>query len=453
MHIFLFGLFAGLGFPPTYLIIFLPIGFYKLLQTLAASKDAKSSFYAGLSFGFGYFLTQLYWISHSLFVDIKTYIWLFPFALCLIPLCCAIFIACATLCTHIVVRAYTIRNKFLITVIFSALYVVFELIRGIIFPWNLFAYTLGFSDILPQILCILDIYVLDFILILFCCGMYVLCNTKDIKYYLYYLLLPFFLYTFGLVRLHNATPKRLDKNIMLVQANIPQQLKWNKNELDKNLDKHFKLSMSKDDFAKTDIIIWAESSIPYPIDTNLVLDKKFSQLKDKILISGAVRIERENHMIKHVWNSILFIQNGKLLDFYDKTTLVPFGEYIPNFIPFAKKFTNGSINFSKGVGNKTININGIKISPLICYEIMFPHKIINKNNPPDVIINITNDAWFGNTSGPYQHATAARFRAIENKIPLIRVANSGITFYADEYGRIKTENIIKIAEKGVILIR
>ncbi|MDD2839641.1 MAG: apolipoprotein N-acyltransferase, partial [Rickettsiales bacterium] len=153
---------------------------------------------------------------------------------------------------------------------------------------------------------------------------------------------------------------------------------------------------------------------------------------------GAVRGEIENDKISKVWNSIFIFKNNEIIDYYDKTVLVPFGEYIPfsKYIPFISKITNGGIDFSKGEANKTITINGIKISPIICYEIIFPNKVIDKNERPDVIINLTNDGWFGTSSGPYQHLIAAKFRAIENKIPIIRVSNSGISAYIDEYGRI-----------------
>ena len=157
-----------------------------------------------------------------------------------------------------------------------------------------------------------------------------------------------------------------------------------------------------------------------------------------MLISGGVRGKIENNKLKQVQNSIFIFQNNKILDYYDKTILVPFGEYIPfkKFLPFIEKITHGTIDFSKGKQNKTIEIDGLKISPIVCYEVIFPNRVIDKNNKPDIIINLTNDGWFGTSSGPYQHLVATKFRAIENNLPIIRVSNSGITAYIDNYGRI-----------------
>ena len=174
------------------------------------------------------------------------------------------------------------------------------------------------------------------------------------------------------------------------------------------------------------------------------------QLKDKILITGAIRGEVKNNTLDKMFNSIFIIQNGKILNYYDKSILVPFGEFIPfsKYLPFVKKITQGSMEFSKGSGNQTINIDGLKVSPIICYEVIFPNNIIDKNNRPDIIVNLTNDGWFGNSSGPYQHLIATKFRAIENQLPIVRVSNSGITAYINEYGVITKK--ISLSKTGIL---
>ena len=228
----------------------------------------------------------------------------------------------------------------------------------------------------------------------------------------------------------NAKIKTFNINIQLVQANIKQDLKWDKNEKVNNLKKHINMSNSKN----ADIIIWSESSIPYIIDKNAYIDF----LTDKILIAGALRADIKNNQINELWNSIFVFKNGKITDYYDKQVLVPFGEYIPfsKYLPFVKKITNGAIDFSSGNSNKNIIINNIKFNPIICYEIVFPNYVKKKNKDAYIILNLTNDGWFGISSGPYQHFVATRFRAVENKTPVIRVSNSGITAYIDEYGRV-----------------
>ncbi|HSQ97850.1 MAG TPA: apolipoprotein N-acyltransferase [Rickettsiales bacterium] len=450
-NIFFLGLLGGLAFPPLYLIIFLPISFYYLLKKIVNCNNYKEVFLYGLIFGFGYYLTQIYWISFSLFVDIKTYFWLFPFAISIIPLACAFYISLSILLTFYLIKKFSIKNNFLISIIFAFSYVIFEYLKGFIFPWNLFAYIIGFSNILSQIVSIINIYILDFILIIFSCFGFVLIDFENKKfqnknYTVIYIIIFLIILIFGIVRLHNTETIELNQNFRLIQANIKQSAKWNRNESENNLKKHIELS-SQEGLDKTDIIVWSESSMPFLLTKNSTLDENFDILKDKIIITGAVRGEIKNNKIEKVWNSIFIFKNKEIIDYYDKTVLVPFGEYIPfsKYIPFIEKLTDGAINFSRGEKNRTIEINGLKISPIICYEVIFPNKVIDKNNKPDIIINLTNDGWFGISSGPYQHLVAAQFRAIENKIPIIRVSNSGISAYIDEYGRIKAKmNLQKV---------
>lgn len=438
---FLLGLLAGLSFPPFYLIIFLPISFYYLVEKINNSDTYKNAFLNSFIFGFGYYLIQLYWISFSLFVDIKSYFLLFPFALTLIPLACAFFIAFTGILAKYLITKFRLENKFLVTLVFAFSYVIFEYLKGLIFPWNLFAYTLGFSNTLIQFVSILNIYIFNFILIIFFCGGYVLYdfqNKKFInkKYIIIYILIFLTIFLFGFFRLKHTKQITLNKSFRLVQANIRQSAKWDILKAQNNIQKHLDLTW-QNGLDNIDFVIWSESSIPFLITNNIELPENF-KLKDKILISGGVRGKAENNELKQVWNSIFIFQNNKILDYYDKTILVPFGEYIPfkKFLPFIEKITNGAIDFSKGKQNKTIEINGLKISPIVCYEVIFPNRVINKNNKPDIIINLTNDGWFGISSGPYQHLVATKFRAIENNLPIIRVSNSGITAYIDNYGRV-----------------
>ena len=446
----IFGLLAGLSFPPLYFIVFLPISLYYILNKTIDSQNKKEAFIYGLIFGFGYYLTQLYWISFALLVDIKSFFWLMPFAISAIPLTCAFFIAFPFLLTYLV--SQKTNNRLIISIGFSLFYVFFEYIRSFIFPWNFFSYTIGFSDTLPQFLAITNIYTFDFILIFFYCFLFILYKNKSFqnkKYIPIFILIPIFLFSFGYIRLKNAKITKPSKTFRMVQANIPQTLKWDRLETEKNLDKHFDLTLS-DGFDDIDIVVWAESSIPDILTDKSVLNGRFLQLKDKILITGAIRGEVKNNTLDKMFNSIFIIQNGKILNYYDKSILVPFGEFIPfsKYLPFVKKITQGSMEFSKGSGNQTINIDGLKVSPIICYEVIFPNNIIDKNNRPDIIVNLTNDGWFGNSSGPYQHLIATKFRAIENQLPIVRVSNSGITAYINEYGVITKK--ISLSKTGIL---
>lgn len=436
---FLFGLLAGLSFPPLYFVVFLPLSFCYLLTKIENATSNKNAFSSGLIFGFGYFLVQLYWISFSLLVDIKTYFWLIPFAISIIPLMCGAFIGLTTVMLYFLIKKFNIKNRCIITILFAILYVFFEYLRGLIFPWNLFSYIVGFSNILMQPVSIINIYFYDVILVFLLCFGYVFFSYKDkniivnkkYKNYVYiYFIIILMIVLFGFVRLQNANNKNFNINVKLVQANIKQNLKWDKNEIKNNLQKY--INLSEDDYS--DIIIWSESSIPYIVNKNTKIDF----INNKVLITGAIRGEFKDNKLNKIWNSIFIFNDGKVENYYDKHILVPFGEYIPfsKYLPFVKKITNGNIDFSSGNMYNNIKIKDINFNPIICYEIAFPNYVAKKSKKADIILNLTNDGWFGISSGPYQHLVASRFRAVENKIPVIRVSNSGITAYIDEYGRI-----------------
>ena len=234
LNVFIFGLLSGLAFPPLYLIIFLPISFYYLLEKINNSSSYKNAFLNGLIFGFGYFLLQFYWICFSMMVDLKSFFWLIPITISMVPLICSLFIACPALLLYYFIKKFNIKNKIIITLIFSILFIFFEYLRSFIFPWNLFAYIVGFSNTLMQLVSILNIYIYGIILIFLLSFSYVFFNYQNKKiifnkeykkYIILYLAILFFIITFGIFRLNNAQVKNFDINIKLVQANIKQNLK------------------------------------------------------------------------------------------------------------------------------------------------------------------------------------------------------------------------------------
>jgi len=153
---------------------------------------------------------------------------------------------------------------------------------------------------------------------------------------------------------------------------------------------------------------------------------------------GTVRTDPAPEQPRHVWNSLEAIDgNGRIVATYDKAHLVPFGEYVPlrSVLPI-NKITPGTTDFSAGDGRRTIAIPGVPpFSPLICYEAIFPGAVANEQERPQWLLNITNDAWYGYTSGPFQHLATARVRAIEEGLPLVRDGNNGISAVFDAYGR------------------
>ena len=208
-------------------------------------------------------------------------------------------------------------------------------------------------------------------------------------------------------------------------------------------------------------IIWPETATPFVLDGNDPALRVISQIipSKGALLTGSPRRTVVGKTTVNVWNSLHVVDGrAKIVETYNKSHLVPFGEYIPfrryldNFTSLTK-LTRGRIDFSSGSGKRTLSVPGAPpVSPLICYEVIFSGSVVSngKNGAlkPEWLLNITNDAWFGVSSGPYQHMAAAQLRAVEEGLPLVRVANTGISAVIDGFGRIYRES--KLNERTYI---
>jgi len=463
--LFIAGALSALAFAPLYLFPLLFLSFFYLLISIEEKKlSKKQTFLKGWFFGFGHFVIGLYWICGSLLIEPLKYAWLVPFALILIPGAAAVYIGLVTLSLNTIKEKFKIKDKFYIVLIFAIIWVIFEFLRTKLvsgFPWNLIGYVWCFSDIMIQTAFIFKIYGLSFLAIFIFSAFYVFTkkekkNFKFIKldktyksYLAIYILVFLGVIFYGYFQLSNKKEVKLNSTFRLVQPSIEQKFKLNSGEKVNIILKHLELSKINND--KVDYIIWPESAIPFILQENSTLVVELSKsLQNKILITGGLRGQIKNNQIQKIWNSLFAIQNSTITDFYDKHHLVPFGEYIPfsQFLPsFIKNMTYGNLDFSRGQKDTIISVNNLKIKPLICYEIIFPALAKSKQDY-DLIVNITNDAWFGNTSGPYQHLDAAKLRAVENRKPVLRVANSGITVVINPHGQIIDK--IKLNKKGYL---
>ncbi|MCK5284724.1 MAG: apolipoprotein N-acyltransferase [Alphaproteobacteria bacterium] len=449
---FIAGSFSSLAMAPTNIWLLLFIGISVLYYAVAHLKSSWSAFFNGWFFGFGYFLFGLSWIGNALLVEGNPYAWAWPLSVTCLPFLLSFFPALACLLSKKLSNIKSLSGY----MSFTALLFLSELLRGHIFtgfPWNLYGY--AWANILPivQTVSFVNIYGLTALSILWA-GTFGFIALKEIKnkdkVILSSICALSFLACFGYGswKLNTTTIKfHEDIQIRLVQPNIPQHEKWDRRKMTEIFFKHIRMSLptiNKPELptTKATYIIWPETALSYQYTQDktamnvLTEALKNAYINEAYILTGLLRKDQDN---KTLSNSLVMIdKNGKMQNIYDKHHLVPFGEYIPfkKWIPLetVTKFSG----FSSGEKAKTYKTpEGFRYSPLICYEAIFPGLIPrNEKERPDFIINVTNDAWYGISAGPHQHLAQTVFRAVEEGIPVIRAANTGISAIIDPLGRV-----------------
>jgi apolipoprotein N-acyltransferase len=410
-------------------------------------------------------LACLYWVVYPLTLDLTKHAVLIPFAITLIPAYASAFLLIPTwILSRKSFFATASADIFVEPTAFALLFSLIMMFYGNFlpgFPWVLPGYIWCCHEIFLQTLSIYGIYGLSFVTMLiagFLGQSFLYYRLKDTdrsrNSAIISILLLLFMVLYGYFRLARNPTIFTDKRIRLVQCNISQKDKNDSQRSFSDLKKHLVCSGHE---SKIDLIIWPEASIPYLYHENFkqLHDYLRSQLKEsEYLLAGAVREDRRT---KKIYNSAIAINHrGENIAIYDKMRLVPFGEYIPfrKYLPF-KTIASDIGDFDRGELAKILEIGSIKVVIAICYEIIFPHGLItvetdgdNHGSKADLIVNLTNDGWFGYTSEPFQHLQIARARAVEAGVPLARATNNGITTVFDSYGR----EIVKmpIDQHGII---
>ena len=404
------------------------------------------SFIWGFAFGFGYFGITFFWIVEPFLVESEKTGWLAPIALFFLVIFLSFILSLCFFLAAVVGHGRT-KNQRLI--IFFLFFLSSELARSELifnFPWGLIS-SIWINTPFSQSLALFGPYWLS--------GLTILCAFLLSRVWvgtITALLIILALYVFGYYRLSLPLVERTNPvKIRIVQPNIQQSEKWKPELAATFLNRHISLSKSALETG-VDLIVWPETSVSYEIMDNLKLRDGISSELRLSLLLGARRFDKEN---KKLFNSaFLLAENGDIIEIYDKIKLVPFGEYIPfgeflsslNILGLA---SDGLIGFSSGKENgifKTKKLGVFKI--LICYEAIFSEDQKNWDKRPSWIINITNDAWFGAFSGPYQHLTLARMRAIESGLPMVRSANTGISAMIGPFGRILSQ--LNLETRGYI---
>lgn len=446
----LLGALAAMALPPFDLAPVLVVSFVGLVWLEDGSVDARAAFALGWSFGFGFFVAGLYWIGAALLVDVQQFWWLLPFAVIGVPAGFGLFTGAALLTSHIACDRLSLVGTARILVL-VAVWMIAEWLRGHIltgFPWNLigYAWSGGFPGSLAplQSVSLFGIYGLSLLTVLAAALPARLGDLTGGRRAapLVAVLVVVALAGFGTLRLaqddHGLVP---GVTLRLVQPSIPESLNNDPSAERANFRRLLALTTTPAATAPT-IIVWPEGIAPPFLARDEAARRAIAATlaPGAIALVGTVRTDPMPAQPQHFWNSLAAIDDhGAIAASYDKFHLVPFGEYVPlrEVLPI-NKITPGTTDFSSGPGPQTITIAGVPpFSPLICYEAVFPAEVVDEAERPDWLLNITNDAWYGFTSGPFQHLAIARVRAVEEGLPLVRDGNNGISAIIDAYGHVQ----------------
>lgn len=409
---------------------------------------------SGWWFGFGYFVAGLYWIGYAFLVDAQTFAWLLPFAVMGLPAGLAIFMALG----FALARWIWTKGASRILALALAL-TVSEWLRGHIltgFPWNSLGYALSEPLALAQSASLIGLWGLTFIAVAVFASPATLIDDRAVSSRPW---LPLAVSIcvlvamgiFGAVRLAMLPTQFVDNvRLRLMQPNLQQDVKFNYAAKQEVMNKYISLSdratgPQSTGVRDTTILIWPESAFPFFLAREADAMAQIASLlpEGTMLLTGAIRPPEQltGAKITRAYNSIYAIDHdGTILSIYDKLHLVPFGEYLPFQSAMEKlgfvQLTQIRGGFIPGTRRRTMQLpKAPRVLPLICYEAIFPGDIVSRDDRPGWIVNLTNDGWFGISTGPYQHLQQARLRAIEEGLPVVRSANTGISAVIDPLGR------------------
>ncbi|MCG6856687.1 MAG: apolipoprotein N-acyltransferase [Salaquimonas sp.] len=473
---FVAGALSALAMPPFYafpiLFVTLPVLVW-LMDATAADPPAgfftrfRRGFVTGWVFGFGYFLAGLWWVGDALLVEADQYAWMLPFALTLLPGVLAVFWGVAT-----GLAVFFWSEGWPRLLVLSGFLALGEFLRGTMFtgfPWNTIGYAAMPVPCAMQSAALLGLYGVT-VLALPAFSLLALRplsgrgRTGPILFALAMAALVLAHLGYGATRLSFLPTKwREGVTLRIVQPDIDQAEKWSPDMETHNFQTLIDLSSPglanpPPGGERITHIIWPESSFPFVLTQRPDALTALAQLipDGTMLIAGALRTEPPvaGDRRTRVFNSIYTINDdGEIVGAADKVHLVPFGEYLP-LREWAeaigiRQLTHLNGDFEPGTGRLLLDAGKAgRFLPLICYEIIFPGSAVTGTERPDFIVNVTNDAWYGITPGPYQHWHQAILRGVEEGLPVVRAANNGISSVTDAMGR--TVALLGLGQRGVI---
>lgn len=470
LAVFLLGGVGALSLPPfpLYMIPALFISLSGFWLLLTGFERPWHWGLAGFLFGFGYFLAGIWWVGNALLVGGNPYLWALPLAVCGLQALLALFPLLAGYSSQRFCKGRSLGAY----LFFLAMMGFWEWGRGNLltgFPWNLFGMAWTYSLPMLQVLSLGGIFLLSLLTIFTATlpGFLLAGQTSraikgGLSAVAIALLLAAFLY--GQSRLdEHPTAYNTDIVIQVVSPNIPQEDKWDPELFWQNYTKTVDaISLPSADISgKTRVIVLPETALHYAALEDMNARAKLRQAlqvypEQTYLLTGLLRRSAEAGGEESYHNSLVGYDAAMTeVMTFDKFHLVPFGEYMPlqEYIPIGPVI--GFSGFSSGDGPATKTLPGLPpFSPLVCYEVIFAGEVTQPGSPPDWMVNVTNDAWYGVSPGPYQHLAQTVYRAIEEGIPMVRSTNTGFSAVIDPLGRIIDQNrLFEATSQAVYLPR
>ena len=429
------GLMSALALPPVHALPLLLVAVPGLLALLDGAPGWRAAAMRGFWFGFAHHVLGLYWITDAILVEAARFWWLVPLATPALAVVMAMFVAAACGVARLAPpgwrRALALAGAWLAC----------DLLRQFIatgFPWNPLGSAWAMpgtpGDLFLQPAAWVGVHGLTWATLLLAAapssgwramaaGAAALALWGGA----------------GLWRLDTPVAAAAPLSVVLVQGNIPQGQKWERALAIGIFDKYLALTrdglaQARADFpGRPAVAVWPESASPFLLEDDEGARAAIMAASGSApVLAGSVRFGPEGRPR----NSLIGLTGaGAVSDLYDKWHLVPFGEYSPGWVPVAVQLVRGG-GFMSGSGPRTLHLPGLPpAGALICYEAIFPAQVVDAADRPGWLVNVTNDAWFGNSTGPRQHLAAVRLRAVEEGLPVLRAANTGISAGFDALGR------------------